>query len=150
MEIVVITGVIALAGLVLLSLRMRASRGSVRKAGGARQWGGSAASTRRSRAARPAAAAAGGGGAVAFTSMGGGGGGVAVQDPPHTREADLDAWDDDLEWSDDLDAAPTQRTSSAGTGERAPAAPVALDEPTAAPVAEPEPAPEPEEREPEP
>ena len=30
MEIVIITGVIALAGLVLLSLRMRATRGSVR------------------------------------------------------------------------------------------------------------------------
>ena len=49
MEIVIITGVIALAGLVLLSLRMRAGRGSVRKAGGARQWGGSAGSSRRSR-----------------------------------------------------------------------------------------------------
>src|SRR6185436_13843888 len=108
MEIVIITGVIALAGLILLSLRLRASRGSNRKVRASRQWNGSAGS-RRARAARPSAAAAGGaGGAVAYATMhGGGGGGVAVQDPPRTQEADLDdAWDDDLEWSDDLDAAP--------------------------------------------
>ena len=115
MEIVIITGVIALAGLVLLSLRLRAARGGSRKARASRQWNGSAGS-RRARAARPAAAAAGGaGGAVAYATMhGGGGGGVAVQDPPRTQEAHLDdAWDDDLEWSDDLDAAPAPVALSA-------------------------------------
>src|SRR4051812_49964468 len=97
MEIVIITGVIALAGLVLLTLRVRAPRGGVRRSA-ARQWGASSASARRRRDARPAAAASGGaGGAVAFTTLGGG---VAVQDPPRTREAGLDAWDDDLEWTD--------------------------------------------------
>jgi hypothetical protein len=84
MEIVIITGVIALAGLVLLPLRLRASRGGRRTARASRQWNGSAGS-RRARAARPAAAeAVGAGGAVAYATMHGGGG-VAVQDPPRTQ-----------------------------------------------------------------
>src|SRR5215208_2823923 len=137
MEIVIVTGVLALAGLVLLTLRVRAARGSVRKVSRSRQWSGSSGS-RGGRAARPAApAAAGAGGAVAVTSVGGRGG-VAVQEPPRTREADLDEWDDDLGWGDDLD-------------EPAPAS-VAFDEPSGevavheapAPVAERAPGPEPD------
>src|SRR5688572_6882610 len=104
MEIVVVTGVLAVAALTLLTLRARRSRGSVRTARSARQWSGSAGS-RRARAARPAAvAAAASSGAVAYTSMSAGGTGVAVQDPPQARESDLDDWDDDLGWGDDLDA----------------------------------------------
>src|SRR4051794_16420064 len=111
MEIVVITGVLAVAALTLLTLRVRARRGGSRKARSARQWNGSAGSrVRASRtAAMPAAAA---GGAVAYASTGGGG--VAVQDPPRAAESDLDDWDDDIGWSDALDA----------SEEAAPAAPV--------------------------
>src|SRR5918911_580119 len=97
MEIVVITGVLAVAALMLLTLRMRALRGSARKARSARQWSGSA---------------------VAYVSAGGSG--VAVQDPPRTGEADLDDWDDDLGWSDDLNAHDEPAPA-------APAAPVAFD-----------------------
>ncbi len=132
MEIVIITGVVALVGVVLLTLRMRAtrSRGTVQRSRSARQWSGSAGSARRAGRAQPAAAAAGGaGGAVAFHPAGGG---VAVQDPPRTGEADLDAWDDDLEWTDDLDAAPDE---AAPTFVR----PAAVEAP---PAPEPEPAPE--------
>src|SRR5215210_3672631 len=120
MEIVVITGVLAVAALALMTLRMRASRGSARKVRGTRQWNGRAGS-RRVRAGRNAVvpAAAGAGGAVAYSSIGGG---VAVQDPPRTGEADLDDdWDDDLGWSDDLEAREAP----------APAAPVAFGAPPA-------------------
>ncbi|HET8951871.1 MAG TPA: hypothetical protein VFN44_15225, partial [Solirubrobacteraceae bacterium] len=55
MEIVIVTGVVALAGLLLFTLRMRAARGSARQARSSRQWSGSAGS-RRARAAQPAAA----------------------------------------------------------------------------------------------
>src|SRR5215217_5403927 len=123
MEIVIVTGVVALAGLVLLSLRVRAARG-VRKA-----------RSQRARGARPAAAAAGAGSAVAFSSLGGGGGGVAVQDPPRTREADLDDWDDDLGWGDDLEGpAPAPVASEEPSGEIAvhePPAPAAESAPAA-------------------
>jgi hypothetical protein len=131
MEIVVVTGVLAVAALTLLSLRARRSRGSVRRPGGTRQWSGSAGRSRAARAERPTAVpAAASSGAVAYASMPAGG--VAVQDPPQTREADLDDWDDDLGWEDGLDA----------RDEPAPPAPVTFRPPPAdpepaAPVAEP-------------
>src|SRR5215217_5923057 len=104
MEIVlIVTGVLALALLAAMSLRRRSSRGGRRRTRDARQWRGSATAAQRSRLA---VAAAGGGASTAYLSAGGAPGGVAVQDPPRTGEADLDAWDDDLEWTDDLDAAP--------------------------------------------
>ncbi len=108
MEIVlIVTGVLALALLATLTLRRRASRGGKRRSRNARQWRGSAGAAQRTARSRPAvAAAAGAAGGSAYMSVGGGSGGVAVQDPPRTGEADLDAWDDDLEWTDDLDAAP--------------------------------------------
>src|SRR4051794_9151045 len=108
MEIVLtVLGVVVVAGLAAMTLRLRASRGTVRRSGAA-QWRGSAGSARRTSHARPAAAAAGGaGGATAFVSMrgDGSGGGIAVQDPPRTG-VDEDAWDDDLEWTDDLGGSP--------------------------------------------
>src|SRR5215213_8113821 len=97
MEIVLIVlGIVALAGLVSTTLRMRSSRRNVRRSGAA-QWRGSAGAAARSGRGRFAAAAA----PVATASSGG----TAVQDPPRTR-VDEDAWDDDLEWTDDLQAAP--------------------------------------------
>src|SRR5215217_2163807 len=110
MEILIITGVIALAGLSLLALRVLAGRRSLRTAGGARQWGGSAGASRRAHGARSAAAAAGGGG------------GAAVQEPPRSREGALDAWDDDLEWTDGLDAAP-EEAAPVARGKPGPSAP---------------------------
>src|SRR5215211_9017194 len=125
MEIVIVTGVLVLAGLVLLALRIRAPRGSVRTARSARQWSGSAGT----RAGRPAAAAAASTGAVAFTPAGGGGA-VAVQDQPRTREADLDEWDDDLGWGDEVDepapvARPTAHRAAAPVVRAAPITPAA-------------------------
>jgi 2-oxoglutarate dehydrogenase E2 component (dihydrolipoamide succinyltransferase) len=131
MEIVIVTGVIALAGLVLLTLRMRAARGGVRPSRGARQWSGSAGA-RRAHAGRPATAAAAAG-AVAYRSAGGGG--VAVEDPPRTREDELDEWDDDLGWIDDREAPAAAEVLDDEPAAR-PAAP--------APVADPEPEPVPE------
>src|SRR5829696_8870487 len=141
MEIVVVTGALAMAALMLLTLRARArkSRGSVRTARSARQWSGSAGS-RRARSARSATvAAAAPGGAVAYTSMSAGGG-VAVQDPPQTREADLDEWDDDIGWSDaprDSEPEPVAAEAVTAPLEEAPAAPVGEPgpEPAPAPVA---------------
>ncbi len=138
MEIVVVTGVLAMAALTLLSLRARRSRGSVRSS--ARQWNGSAGARRARSARSTAVAAAAPGGAVAYTSMAAVGGGVAVQGARAggIREADLDDWDDDIGWSDDL-----------GDTHPEPAAPVAAEAATAplpeapAPVAEPDPEPAP-------
>src|SRR6186997_40231 len=131
MEIVVITGVLALAALALFTLRLRTSRGDSRKAHSARQWSGSAGS-RRVRASRTAAMpATAAGGGVAYASMGGGG--VAVQDPPRTAESDLDDWDDDLGWSVDLDASeePAPAPVAFGTPPApAPVEPAAYDEPS--------------------
>src|SRR5688572_26311231 len=136
MEIVVVTGVLAMAALTLFTLRARRSRGSVSSA---RQWNGSAGSRRARSARSTAVAAAAPGVAVAYTSMTAGGG-VAVQEAGgvRVREADLDDWDDDIGWSDDL-----------GDTHPEPAAPVAAEAATAplpeapAPVAEPDPEPAP-------
>ena len=128
MEIVlIVTGVLALALLATMTLRRRSSRGGKRRSRNAQQWRGSAGAARRTARSRPAvAAAAGAAGGSAYMSVGGGSGGVAVQDPPRTGEADLDAWDDDLEWTDDLDAAPEPPAANGS-------APVA-DDPAPAPA----------------
>src|SRR3954447_11074566 len=99
MEIVLIVlGIVAVAGLVSTTLRMRSSRRSVRRSGAA-QWRGSAGAAARSGRGRIAAVAAPV--AVATASSGG----TAVQDPPRTR-VDEDGGDDAREWRDPPRPAP--------------------------------------------
>jgi hypothetical protein len=148
MEIVLIaTGIVALAGLAMLTMRRRSVRG--RRSRAARQWrGSSSAAAVRARRERPVAAAAGvAAGSVAYMSIGGSGGGTAVQDPPRTQteEPDLDGWDDDLEWTDDLDASPQfERTEAAAAVEPPPVYEPPVPEPAPPAAAPPEAPPAPE------